>query len=113
MAERRERDRLVAASEADVSALFRPLARGVGAAVRRHAAGGVTPLARVLILREVDGLLDGAFGRLPNDPNGPLANRVAARSRAARAAAFGVQARRLLRVLPADVRRAVGIDDGR
>lgn len=110
MTERRERDRIVAASETDIDALFRPLARGVGQAVRRRCRDGVTPLCRVRVMADVDrDLLPPIFGRWPNDePAGGLLALVAGRAREARAAAVGVQLRRLFRILPVDVRRAVG-----
>ena len=115
MAERRARDRVVAEAEGDIDRLYAPLANGVGQSVRRRCRDGLTPLCRVRVMADVDrDLLPPIFGRWPNDePAGGLLALVAGRAREARAEAFRLQLARLARRLPADLRRAVGIADGR
>lgn len=107
MTERRERDAAVAAREGDVDRLFRPLAAAVRDAARARGDGPTTAYDRVTILRAVDVALDRVYGRFSGDPDSALLRIVARRCREARAAAVGIQVRRIQQVLPADVRRAV------
>lgn len=107
MTERQARDAMIARSERDIDQLFRPLTRAVREAVRRHET--MTPLAYVLIMREVDQALTSIRGRFPGDRTAPLYRLVVQRCREARAIVFGQSAddmRRRLRGNP-DVMAAI------
>jgi hypothetical protein len=75
-------------AEMDISKLFLPLSHAVGDSVQRHAGEAMTPLARVLILRDVDAALASVRGRFPGDREAPLYRLVVRRCLEGRALVF-------------------------
>lgn len=104
MSERRERDAIQRAADAEIGALFAALARATAASIRRHGGETVTPLTRAMVLRDLDAdLLPAVFGRFSGDETAPLCRLVVRRSRQAALAAVArsvADVRRKLRRAP-------------
>lgn len=75
-------------AEADIDAVFRPASAAVRASVERNAVmmpdgPRITPGAYTAIMRDVDAILDGLFGRAPG-ADSPVMRIVAGRAQEAR-----------------------------
>lgn len=81
MDERERRDREIAASERDIDALFAPLARRLGEALRRLGEAPLDSLGYALVQRELDAALAEVFGRWEGDPAAGLTRVVDSRVR--------------------------------
>jgi len=85
---RTERDAVLYATDRDVDAMQRPIARAVVDSVRRHAVETpdgmrLTAMSRVRIMAETDTALDAVYGRGRGDESSPLYRLIVRRAREA------------------------------
>jgi hypothetical protein len=110
-------NRIAFAADRDIDRLTNDLAEGVGAAVRKHAEPGpngkqiITPLARTRILKDVDALLDAAYGTKPGNRS-PMYRAISRRVREAYSAPNTAAAEEMRRRL-VDEPLLLGILEGR